>query len=162
MSRIIILRGLPYSGKTTWAIKKNEKEEQAFYIYDVQAELQKIAFSDALDRSEQRDAAMARLQQLMLIHENIIVDDVNILPTHMKRILNTVREFYDTTGKKVYVTIKEFHTPVWLCLQRANKVMTIPDFTKEFNLIIRYYRLCKRRKIIYCDEENSKTDIQIH
>ena len=162
MNKIIILRGLPYSGKTTWAIKRNEKEGQEFYIYDVQQELFNIAFGGPSEILEQRDAAMAKLKELMLIHENIIVDDNNLLPSRIKSILNIVKSFYEETGKSVHVTIKEFHTPVWLCLQRANKVLTITEFTKEFNVITRYYRLCKRKKIIYSDEENSKTDIQIH
>ena len=58
MQKVIILRGLPFSGKTTWAKKFNNKQGRRFIIFDVNDELAYIREQNpTLGIKELRDAA---------------------------------------------------------------------------------------------------------
>lgn len=162
MQKVIILRGLPFSGKTTWAKKFNSKQGRRFVIFDVDEELKYIREQNpTLSIRELRDAADQKLIKTICAGYSIIIDDDNILDSHMERIFKCLRVANDKTGQNVIVNIKQVHTPIWLCVLRGRKSdeQNSPELQKKMLKLEHYYRYCLRKKIIYSNEENSKADL---
>ena len=70
----------------------------------------------------------------------------------MKRVFLCIKETKYKTGYPVAVSIKDFTTPVWLCVNRCNESDDLMNNRKELDLCFRY---CLRNNIIYSNEENS-------
>lgn len=165
MQKIIILRGLPFSGKTTWAKKFNNKQGRRFIIFDVEEELDYIRQNNStLSIKELRDAADKKLIQTICAGYSVIIDDNNILDSHMERIFKCIRAANDRIGHSFVVSIRQIHTPMWLCVSRSykNDEQDNPKHQKKMLELEHYYKYCLRKKIIYSNEENSKANLQIH
>ena len=162
MQKVIILRGLPFSGKTTWAKKFNNKQGRRFIIFDVNDELAYIReHNPTLSIKELRDAADKKLIKTICAGYSVIVDDDNILDSHMERILRCIRIANDRVGCSFVVSIKQIHTPIWLCVSRGYKIEDQDSVSnkKKMLKLEHYYRYCLRKKIIYSNEENSKANL---
>lgn len=158
MQKLIILRGLPFSGKTTWAEKFNEKQGRRFVIFNTEEMIGAIRQQyPTMNKTELRDAADIKLVQTIAAGYSIIVDDVNVINSHLARVIECVKQANIRTGMSVYVEIKQFATPIGVCINRAIKSGLNEDTVHV--LLDRYYRYCLRKKIIYSNEENSKTDL---
>jgi predicted kinase len=116
MASIVITRGLPASGKSTWArshVQQNDgwvrvnKDDLRAMLHDGKwskgREKQVISMRDAMVRN----ALSAGL--------NVIVDDTNFHPAHIEQISGIAKEF------KAGVEIKEFDVPVDECIERDSK-----------------------------------------
>lgn len=162
MQKVIILRGLPFSGKTTWAKKFNNKQGRRFIIFDVDEELAYIReHNPTLGIKELRDAADQKLIKTICAGYNVIVDDDNILDSHMERIFRCIRVANDRVGYSFVVSIKQIHTPMWLCVSRGCEIDNQDSISnkKKMLKLEHYYRYCLRKKIIYSNEENSKANL---
>lgn len=158
MQKLIILRGLPFSGKTTWAEKFNEKQGRRFVIFNTDEIIAAIKQQfPMMTRTELRDAADIKLVQTIAAGYSIIVDDVNVINSHLARVIECVKQANERTGMSVYVEIKQFSTPIGVCIDRAIKSGLNEEAVHT--TLDRYYRYCLRKKIIYSNEENSKTDL---
>ena len=165
MQKVIILRGLPFSGKTTWAKKFNNKQGRSFVIFDVKDELAYIREQHPeFSIRELRDAADKKLTQTICAGYSVIVDDDNILDSHMERIFKCIHVASDKTGQNVVACIKEVHTPIWLCVSRGYRADRLESLAcqKKMVQLEHYYRYCLRKQIIYSNEENSKANLQVH
>lgn len=154
MKQILILRGLPYSGKTTWANKVKQKEGKAIAIFDVdEARLELADIEDKI--AERWDIVLKQLEGIILGNNNIIIDGTNILSSSYRRILETITKIANDTEESYMLSIKDFKTPVWICEKRAKSSNDEVALRKIKFL----YDHCLRRKTIYRDEKNSKANL---
>ena len=106
--KIIVLKGLPWSGKSTWtrsqdipSISKDNIRELLYnWIYSKKNEQEVIDFSDEL------------IKALLLEWSDVIVDDTNLNPIHTDRMRQIADEY------NAEVEIKEFTTDIETCIER--------------------------------------------
>ena len=159
MKEVVILRGLPFSGKTTWAQKLKHRNDD-FVIFNVTEEREKVlSENNTLSRAEQWKAVMERFIFTVINNKAVIVDDENILSSAILRILHVINENKNIIEEPIKLRIKNIPTPWGICLKRAE--LDGCD-EKQILLMTRYYSHCLKRNIIYSDEKDSKTDLQIH
>lgn len=123
MKKIIILKGLPASGKSTWA-KKQVAEFPSLYKRINKDDLR--AMLDDSKWSKQNERFVLRVRNMMIEEAlqdgfNPIVDDTNFNPIHEDTIKKIADKYPD-----VSVEVKMFDTPLAECLardkNRANSV----------------------------------------
>ena len=148
MKEIIILRGLPFSGKTTWAEKFKERKKDVASI-----NLGEIAGANAdLPKAARWAVVRNNLEDVVNRYETILINDVNILPSNIQSLLDFF-SYYALIHRELFtVEIKDFHTPYLLCVKRAQDAGIDERALRRMRFLHNY---CLRRKIIYNDEENS-------
>ena len=120
MLNITILKGLPGSGKSTWA-----KEQ----IDNAKGGCKRISKDDLramLDNSQHSKGnelfvKNVRDDIIKLSLENgkhLIIDDTNLDTSHETRITEIANKFKQETGKNVSIKIKTFDTPLDVCIER--------------------------------------------
>jgi predicted kinase len=116
---IIILQGLPASGKSTWAKSKVDKEKGKYIRInkdDIRAMLG-APFSKDLEGFVLRlrdEAIVAALDRKL----NVIVDDTNLNGIHIENISILAQKYASLTGVNVDVEIKVFDVYVETCIER--------------------------------------------
>lgn len=112
MKKVIMLRGLPASGKSTWAkdivtnnnnyvrINKDDIRSMLGNKWSKEAEKLVVNF---------RDRA---IESALIRNYNVIVDDTNFYPVHEQSIRQIAQTF------NADFEIKEFNTPVLECIER--------------------------------------------
>lgn len=149
MKEIIILRGLPFSGKTTWAekFKSSREGSDSLNVEEIMEPL--ISTYRKSDRwSVVKNIFIRKLNE----NDIIIIDDVNILTSSINRILEMINSYKLVYRESFVVRIQNFSTPYSLCVKRAEKCGADEIILKRMK---HYYNHCLRRKIIYKNEENS-------
>ena len=119
MPRVIILKGLPGSGKSTWA--KQQVQEVGWKRVN-KDELRAMIDNGKWSRSNEKMVLKVRDQIILEAvknKQNIIVDDTNFAPEHERHIRELVKSLAS-------VEVKFFDTPLEECirrdLQRPNSV----------------------------------------
>jgi predicted kinase len=118
MTRIIMLRGLPASGKSTWA-KEFVLKQPAGTWKRINKDDMRSMF-DAGKWSRENEAAIIKvrdqlIQTFVANGTNVIVDDTNLAPKHAHRIVQLSNELGAT------FEIKDFFTDVKECIERDTK-----------------------------------------
>jgi len=106
MKKVYILKGLPASGKSTWARQKIQNNKGSY------KRVNKDDLRDMLDDghwTSNNEKFVLRLRDHIIIEalkdgKHIIVDDTNLHPKHKKRIEQIVKENSDEVGQ---VQVKE-------------------------------------------------------
>jgi predicted kinase len=111
--KLIMLRGLPASGKSTWAKEQVEKNVDTYRINkdDLRAMLKGSVWNRSLEATviELRDSFVTE----MLVRGNtVIVDDTNFNNIHVRRL----RQIASQTGASFEII--DFNTPLEVCLER--------------------------------------------
>lgn len=159
MKEVIILRGLPFSGKTTWA-QKLKHQNNDFVIFNVTEEREKVlSDNNTLSKAEEWKIVMNKFINTVINNNAIIVDDENILNSAILRLLYVLNENKNIIEDRIKLRIKNVSTPMAICLERAKRS---GYDEKNIRILNTYYSYCLRRNIIYSDEKDSKTDLQIH
>lgn len=128
MKQVIILQGLPASGKSTWAKEQVEKHPNRY------KRINKDELRTMLDAGKystgNEDFVLAARDVLITLAlgegKHVIVDDTNLHPKHEARIRSLVSSHNKATGDSVSVSVKNF--PISLedairrDLQRPNSV----------------------------------------
>lgn len=114
MAKIIILKGLPGAGKSTWAIDQvmqSKGQVKRVNKDDLRSMLDAGEWSTENEKfiCEVRDLI---IQRALFYKHDIIVDDTNFNPEHEK----AFRNFASIQGAEVEVI--EFDTPLEVCIQR--------------------------------------------
>lgn len=119
MKKIILLKGLPASGKSTWA------KEQVGYKRINKDDLRKMIDDSKWSKGNEKliiEARNSLLKTFMFNGENIIIDDTNFEDKHRKEIEDIIifhNAFYDKYSYKLEE--KFFDTPVDECIERDSK-----------------------------------------
>lgn len=118
--KVIILRGLPASGKSTYARKLLDENPGAY------KRLNKDEFRVMLDNNHytnHNEKFIEKVRDLMLVEalldgKHVIVDDTNLSERPVERIKNLVRKFNTDHNQQVQVEIKEMSVSLEECLER--------------------------------------------
>lgn len=112
---VIITRGLPASGKSTWAkeIVSNDKNWKRVNKDD----LRKMIHAGVWSKETEHDIIAARnsmIQTFLRLGHNVIVDDTNIEDKHIKDIFHIVASEFP----HVTIDVKNFLVPIADCIER--------------------------------------------
>jgi predicted kinase len=134
------MRGLPGSGKSTWA-KALVAEETNVWKRINRDEL-RLMFDDGRT-SDGNEKFVKKVRDILIIKaleegKNVIVDDLNLSSKNEIRIKQLVGEYSKSSGSQVTVEVKEMDTPIEECLARDAKrakpvgARVIKDLYRQF------------------------------
>ncbi len=117
---VLILRGLPASGKSTFARKLLDENKGAW------KRLNKDELRAMLDNSQHsttNEKFIERVRDLMLIEalkegKHVVVDDTNLSERPVERIRQLVEKYKKETGQEVKIEFKTMETSLEECLAR--------------------------------------------
>lgn len=115
MLKVIILKGLPASGKTTWALSRVSSEPDSKWKRVNKDDLRAMADNSRWSKASEKFICLLRnnfIISALAEGFNVIVDDTNFAPEHEK----TIRALAETQGAEV--EIKYFDTSVEKCIER--------------------------------------------
>lgn len=110
MQTIIILRGLPASGKSTYA-KNLVKDTPGIYKRINRDELREMFDGYHLSRDNEKFAKKIRdilILEALRANQNVILDDMNLSERNLNRIQQLADIHKKETGNKVQVEVKNF------------------------------------------------------
>ncbi len=119
MLTVTIIKGLPASGKSTWA-KQMVSDYPNQYKRISKDDLRDMIDNGIHTRGNEGFILTARDSLIIAAIKSgfhVIVDDTNLNPIHEKRIGNIISEFNKQNNKEVRVIIKEFNQPLNTCLK---------------------------------------------
>ncbi|MFY7889631.1 MAG: AAA family ATPase [Spirosomataceae bacterium] len=123
MKKILILRGLPASGKSTFARNLLDSNPHAW------KRLNKDELRAMLDNSAHsipNEKFVERMRNYMLIEalkegKHVVVDDTNLAEKGLERLTSLIQKYVKESGDKVHVEIKDMGTSLEDCLERDEK-----------------------------------------
>lgn len=120
MKKVIMMRGLPGSGKSTYA-KQLLAEAPGSYKRINRDDLR--AMFDNEHRSKGNEKFVKQVRDLLIIKaledgKHVIVDDTNLSASNETRVRQLVKEFNKAHGDAVQVQVHEMDTPLEECIAR--------------------------------------------
>lgn len=127
MIEVIICKGLPASGKSTWS-KELVVANPDKYVRINKDDLREMLFCSIWNKMKEKMVVSIRDWVLVEALENnrsVIIDDTNLDPSHEKRI----RDIVSTRFPKVQIRIKDFtEVPIDECIRRnALRAKPVPE-----------------------------------
>lgn len=124
MKKIIILKGIPASGKSTYA-KKLVSENPGMYKRINRDSLREMLDANHFTKSNEKFVKKIRdflIKQALLDGKHVIVDDTNISNSNFERISEIGKEYTKETGHTVKVEVKLMEIDVEEAIRRdANR-----------------------------------------
>lgn len=123
MRKVIIMRGIPGSGKSTWA-KKLVDEQPNVYKRINRDDLRMML--DNGHTSDGNEKFIKKVRDMLIMKaleegKHVIVDDTNLSSTNETRIRQLVQEYNKAFNQQVQVEIKEMETSLEECIERDAK-----------------------------------------
>jgi predicted kinase len=123
MKKILILRGLPASGKSTFAKQLLDENLGAW------KRLNKDELRAMLDNSHHTPANekfVERVRDMMLVEalkagKHVVIDDTNLSERPIERIRQVAHQYTQESGIQVHIEVKEITTSLEECLERDAK-----------------------------------------
>jgi predicted kinase len=123
MKKILILRGLPASGKSTFAKQLLDENLGAW------KRLNKDELRAMLDNSHHTSANekfVERVRDMMLVEalkagKHVVIDDTNLSDRPVERIRQVAQQYTQESGIQVHIEVKEITTSLEECLERDAK-----------------------------------------
>lgn len=120
MKTLYILKGLPASGKSTWAKQKIAENPSAF------KRINKDDLRAMLDNnkwSKGNEKFVLKMRDMMIWEalsegKHVISDDTNLAAKHETRMRQLVDNYTKETGEEVSIKVKFFDVPVEECIKR--------------------------------------------
>ena len=174
--RIVFLRGLPGSGKTTYA-KDLIKRFPGEYKRVCKDDLREMIDNGEYEFKSEKLILKVRdhiIRESLEAGKIVIVDDTNLSPTHLKTIESIAKGYVSPEGKQCAVDVIDFTTSIEECVQndakrvgkacvgekvirRMAKQYNWPDCKKDFWLTIPNYNnlpmtnVIKKRECVIVD-----------
>lgn len=138
MKKLLILRGLPASGKSTFARNLLTENPHAW------KRLNKDELRAMLDNSVHsipNEKFVERVRNFMLVEalkegKHVVIDDTNLSDRPIERITQVVQKYMKDSGDKVHIEIKDIDTSLEECLERD----AVREKKVGSEVIIRMYR----------------------
>lgn len=120
MKRVLILKGLPASGKTTYA-KKLLDAEKGHWKRLNKDELRMMLTNN--HHTTANEKFVERVRDIMMIEalkegKHVIIDDTNLADRPVARIENVVQQYRAETGDEVAIEVKDMDVELDVCLER--------------------------------------------
>jgi len=121
---VYFLKGLPASGKSTWAQQKIEEDR---YKGIVTKRINKDELRAMLDNSvfsKEREEFILKARDSLISFAlakgyNVIIDDTNFNPKHLERIKEIIKNIeYNLRDANIELVEKFFDTPLYECVER--------------------------------------------
>lgn len=129
MAKVILTKGLPASGKTTWS--KDQLEIGGNHIYKngikrvSKDDLRAMLDNGRHSKGREKFVLAIRdriIEECLFNNIDIIVDDTNLAPFHLENITKLVNTFNTDHGTQHTVEIKDFtDVPLATCIERDSK-----------------------------------------
>lgn len=120
MKTVLILRGLPASGKTTYAkniLTQNPHTWKRLNKDELRAMLDNSVHSKTNEKFVQNVRDMM-LMEALKEGKNVVVDDTNFSEKSIERITEVVQQYIRDSGNVVKIEIKDMETTLEVCLER--------------------------------------------
>lgn len=141
--KLLMLKGLPASGKSTYAkelekqgwvrANKDDIRAHSFPIYNYEDEKRVVEIEDSIIRDGLRTG------------KNVVVDDTNFNPVHIKRLENIAKEF-DAEFETLFID-----TPVEICVRRNRKRAKNVPMEAILNMYNKYIGPLRDKNPLYDD-----------
>lgn len=140
MKKVILLKGLPASGKSTYA-KELQVQNPGMYKRINRDDMRAMLDNSHFSKSNEKFVKQLRDYLIIKALENgkhVIVDDVNLSPKNLNRIEQLVSDFNKANNDQVQVEVREMKTSLVECLERDAKrekkvgEKVIRDFHRQF------------------------------
>ena len=123
MKRIIILKGLPASGKSTWA-KAEVKSHPNMYKRISKDDMREML--DSSIHSSGNEKFVIALRNYLILEalkagKHVIVDDTNLNPIHEATIRELAKIYAAEHNQEIKIEIKEFNASLDECIERDSK-----------------------------------------
>lgn len=123
MQKVIILRGVPASGKSTYA-KQLVKDNPTSCVRINRDDIREMM--NGYDLSKENEKLVKKTRDLMIMEalksgRSVISDDTNISLNHQRRISDLARQYTKQTGNPTEVEIKEFEITLTEAIERDSK-----------------------------------------
>jgi len=123
MRKVLILRGLPASGKSTFA-KQLVKQNVGLYKRINRDDLREMFDSYELSKDNEKFVKRVRdilIKEALRDGKDVIVDDTNLSQKNINRITQLGQEHRKKTGEEVVIEVKEFEVSLKEALERDAK-----------------------------------------
>ncbi len=114
-----MLKGLPASGKSTWA--KKLIAENSYYKRINKDDLRAMLDAGKYSKLNEKFILKTRdwlIREAILEGKSVVVDDTNFHPLHEKRLRELAKSLEVETGKPIEFDIKIFDVPLEECIRR--------------------------------------------
>lgn len=123
---IYFLKGLPASGKSTWAKQKIEEDASKGIMTKRVNKDDLRAMIDNSKHSKEREKFILELRDSIVYESlehghNVVVDDTNFSPKHLERIINLSSKFEKDSLVKVDIVEKFFPISLMEAIERDSK-----------------------------------------
>jgi predicted kinase len=138
MKKLIILRGLPASGKSTYA-KSLLEDNLGMYKRLNKDELRLML--DNSHHTKSNEKFVERVRDMMLVEalkegKHVVIDDTNLSDRPIERLRQVVQNYCKDTGDQVQIEVKNIETTLQECLERDET----RDKKVGKNVIMRMYK----------------------
>ena len=123
MKKIIILKGLPASGKSTYA-KQLVKEKAGMYKRINRDDLRHMLDGYHFTKANEKFVKKTRdwlISEALKAGKHVIVDDTNLSDSNITRLKQLALEHQNETGHEVLIEIKEFEISLEEAIARDKK-----------------------------------------
>jgi len=123
MKKVIIMKGLPGSGKSTYA-KQLLKEKPNSYKR-INRDALRAMFDDNYN-TRGNEKFIKKMRDVLILEalkagKHVIVDDTNLSEKHLSRFKQMAQQYQKETGEPIEVIIKEMETSLSECIERDKK-----------------------------------------
>jgi predicted kinase len=123
MKTVLILRGLPASGKSTYAkniLAENPHAWKRLNKDELRAMLDDSVYSKTNEKFV-RSVRDMMLMEALKDGKNVVVDDTNLSEKSIERITEVVQQYMKDSGNVVNIEMKDMETSLEECLERDKK-----------------------------------------
>lgn len=161
MREVLILKGIPASGKTHWA-KQKIKNNPGIYKRINKDDLREMLDASHWTGSNEKFVLKTRdwlIVQALDNGKSVIVDDTNIHPKHEVRIRDIINQYNNDHDSNVQVKVKDFHVELETAIKRDKKRLNsvgVRIIKKMYNDM---YKKGDPSEVHYTDQDDSLTRI---